>query len=310
MALPAPLHAQPAVPESAAPDTPSASAQTLSRLFAAENVEGRMHESMQAIDARHAQRLGPDNDPDPERRARRARLRQELGDWLRAQFDWPTRLEPMAVQAWQGLYREGDVQALLAYYQSPAGQIYLRQWPAALAAAEQAVQEHVRARVAQWIAELPPAGEALPEARTAAAAPVAAPTSAHEQQALQLLTVLGAQGRLGALVVRAKMAAIDALDQGLPPAEAAVQKARTQYLTRRMREELPADLALALAAPVVAARLPPPALQTLLEAERTPAREAQRALAARAADAFGLRLREWLARDIQPEILRRLGAAR
>ncbi len=306
MAPAAPLHAQAAAQESTAP----ASAQSLRHVFAAENVEGRMRESMQAIDARHAQRLGPDNDTDPARRARRARLRQELGDWLREQFDWSARLEPMAVQAWQGVYREEDAQALLAYYRSPAGQIYLQQWPAALAAAEQTVQDHVRAQVAQWIAQLPAAGESLPEGPTTPLAVAAPPASTQEQQAAQLLALLGMQGRLGGLMVRTKMAAIDTLDQRLPPGDAAVQKARAQYLTRRMREELPADMALPLAAPAVAARLPPPALQTLLEGERTAAREAQRALAARAADAFGLRLREWLARDIQPEILRRLSAAR
>lgn len=291
--------ATPAAAAASAPQPPAtpASAHTLAGLFEDEGLPARLAASFDQIDARYAPR--PDDEADPQRRARKQRLHAELSPWLRAQFDWSTRLLPMATAAYQRVLGEDEAQALRAYYRTPAGQTFVRQALPAVEAAQAALAQHIHAQVLAW-----------QQAAVAGAGPLAdadapAPRSDHERQAGELILLL-APGETYRKLVQAKVQALESIEPHWPPETTRPQQAAwRQQISARVRA-FEARHALPVLAQAVAARIPPGELAALLAAERPPARAAQRARTSLAAQALQKDLQDWQRQELLPAIQGRL----
>jgi len=278
-----------------APSTP-ASAETLAGLFEDEGLPARLAADFDRIDALTAQAASAETDP--ERRARRQRQHALTGPWLRAQFDWPTRLLPLATAAYQRVLSEDDAQALRAYYRTPAGRLAAREVPAAITAAHADLAQHLQAQARAWQQAAVEGAEPAPPAPRP-------PRDGHERMAGELLLLIAPQSTY-AEVVQAKMKALDAIEPHWPAdSTRAQQRAWRQQVNARMRA-FEAPEAMPVLAQAIAARLSQADLQTVLDAERTPARTAQRALAGQAAQAMRQDVQAWQSKQLMPELQRRL----
>lgn len=286
----------PATPASAGEPAIPARAETLAALFEDEGLPERLAADFARIDAITAQAASAD--PDPERRARRQRQHALVNPWLRAQFDWPTRLLPLATAAYQRVLGEDDAQALRAYYRTPAGRLVAREMPSAITAAHAALAQHLQAQARAW-------QQAAVEGTAPAPPAPQAPRDDHERMAGEILLRIAPQATY-AEVVRAKVKALDAIEPHWPADSTRdQQRAWRQQVNARMRA-FEAPEAMPVLAQAIAARVPPTDLQTMLDAERQPARAAQRALAGRAAQALHKDLQAWQSRQLMPELQRKL----
>ena len=278
------------------PPVQPASAQTLAALFDDQGLPAHLAGEFDRTDARTAQAAAAE--PDPERRARRQRQHALVDPWLRAQFDWPTRLLPLATAAYQRVLSEDDAQALRAYYRTPAGRIAARGLPPAIDAAHAAIAQHLQVAARAWQQSAVNGAEPAPPA-------LQSPRSEHERIAGEVLLQVSAQPTYQE-IVRAKMQALDAIEAHWPEGSTREQqRAWRQQVNARMRA-FEAPEALPILAQAIAARVPQTDLQAVLDAERQPERAAQRALAGRAAETLRKDMQEWQSKVLMPQLMQRL----
>jgi len=189
-------------------------------------------------------------------------------------------------------------EGLRAYYRTPAGRLAAREVPAAITAAHAALAQHLQAQARAWQQAAVEGAEPAPPAPRP-------PRDGHERMAGELLLLIAPQSTY-AEVVQAKMKALDAIESHWPAdSTRAQQRAWRQQVNARMRA-FEAPEAMPALAQAIAARLSQADLQTVLDAERTPARAAQRALAGQAAQAMRQDVQAWQSRQLMPELQRRL----
>lgn len=273
----------------AAPASPDA----LEKVFAAQKVPATMQDMMATLEAQHAQTVAQVSDP--EERARKQATHDKLAAFLREKFAWQN-LQPMAIEAYQTVLTDADAAALLAYYETPAGDVTLRVLqPATLKIAKgmmQYVDERLDVLIEQVDAKRPPAKTSAKPWQ---------PSNAHERAAAQLATLLMKPRYDGHLQqLEARMA--QNMKLMLPASRHKGIKTEVAAYAKAIRRDLGFPSVLPMIVGHLVDELSEEELTLVLQSERSPARRQLRAKLDKADEAWQKRLNLWLSTHVMREM--------
>ncbi len=121
-----------------------ASPAKLHALFEAQNTASSVEQIISAMEGQQRARFEAETDPEKKEKAKA--IYDVTSKTIRRHLDW-AKLEPVAISAYQKHYDDAEVDALIAYYQTPAGKLHISRMVPVATELLQVISSHIGARV-------------------------------------------------------------------------------------------------------------------------------------------------------------------
>ncbi|WP_018607867.1 DUF2059 domain-containing protein [Uliginosibacterium gangwonense] len=274
-----------------------ATAESLEHILQTEQVPQMLEETMGQLEALQNQELT--TEADPAQRQKKQAMVREISAFLHEEFAWD-KLQPMIIKAYQEKFSEEDAQAMLTYYATPGGKLYVEKFkPLAFKFALQ-LGSNIQPQLATALS-MADGTQALAKKLPAAWKPV----TAQEKTALRLLQIT-LKPQFEERMVRVQ----EGMANAMRPAWGKNFDKNNLRLGQALRQQLNFDAVIApMYAKTLVAGLSEAEMRTLIDSESQPTRKHQTALIESAEENMQQVFQTWLQTDLQPKLIAKMMAS-
>ncbi|RSZ59651.1 hypothetical protein HF313_12935 [Massilia atriviolacea] len=270
-----------------------ATKESLRRYFEVAKVASLTDNAIETISA--AQARDWKEETDPKEKAGKKAVYDKADQTIRKYINWPV-LEPLAIESYQKLLDEADVQGMTVHAQGPVGQLITNKLTPALIAQLPAIGQHIEQRVDAIIDQ----DDAAPKP---AVAPPAPPANRKEALARTMLgDYPGVREEFDAMMgtIEARMMQSAAMFMG---EQAAKMEAQMKTYGARIRDQITFDEITALKARLLADALSEAEMHAIIDDNKKPARRAQLVKAKKAEAELQVRMNTYLQEKVFPVLV-------
>lgn len=273
-----------------------ASTESLEHILQNERVPQMLDEVMAQLEAQQNQEVAMESDP--ALRQKKQAMLQQVSTFLREELSWD-KLQPTMIKTYQEFFSEEDAQAMLAYYATPGGKLYVEKFKPLAFKITMQMGADIQPKL---LSALSMADGSLPLAKNPPKA--WKPGSPKEKLALSLLqTTLK-------LPFETRMAHVqDGMANAMRPVWRKNFAKNKTRLGKALRQQFDFDAVMAPTyAKTLVAELSEEEMRTLLDSESQPARKRQIASIEDAEESMQESFQTWIQAEFVPKLIAKMTA--